>query len=144
MWGARRKPVPVLLSVASLCAAASLALAAPALGYSIWPLAGTGAACATPPSCGDGGAATAAPLSYPIGVAVDKAGNAYIADWGDNEVRKLSIAGTIATVAGSGTECSKPPACGDGGAATSARLSYPDGVAVDQSGNVYIADTLNN
>jgi sugar lactone lactonase YvrE len=83
-------------------------------------------------------------MGYPIGVAVDKTGNAYIADWGDNEVRRLSIGGAITTIAGGGTGCSKPPACGDGGAATSAQLSYPDGVAVDQSGNVYIADTLDN
>jgi sugar lactone lactonase YvrE len=144
MWGTRSKLLLVRTSVVALCAAASLALAAPALGYSIWPLAGAGVPCGTPPSCGDGGAGTSALLAYPIGVAVDQAGNAYIADWGDHEVRKLSTGGGITTIAGGGTACSAPPACGDGGAATGARLSFPDGVAVDQSGSVYIADTLDN
>jgi sugar lactone lactonase YvrE len=128
----------------ALGCAGSLGLAGQAFGYSIWPLAGAGMACGTPPSCGDAGAGTTALLAYAIGVALDKSGNAYIADWGDNEVRKLAISGRITTIAGGGTSCSAPPACGDGGPATDANLSFPDGVAVDQSGNVYISDTLDN
>jgi sugar lactone lactonase YvrE len=135
------------LVLALATAFASLALlvaAAPGAAYSIWPLAGSGSPCGTPPSCGDDGLGTAALLAYPEGVAVGPAGDAYVADWGDNEVRKLSVAGTISPIAGGGVPCSKPPACGDGGAATGAQLSFPDGVAVDQAGNVYIADTGDN
>src|SRR5437870_1610903 len=103
MWGGRSKLALVLVSVAALC---SVVLAGQAFAYSIWPLAGSGVACGTPPSCGDGGAGSSAPLAYPIGVALDRAGNAYIADWGDNVVRKLGVGGRITTIAGSGTRCS--------------------------------------
>jgi len=82
---------------------------------------------------GDGGAATEAQLSSPSGVAVDSSGNLYIADSGNNRIRQVDTNGVITTVAGGGFD-------GDGGAATSARLSYPSGVAVDSSGNLYIAD----
>ena len=143
MRGARSKLLQ-FLAAATASAAAALAIAGPAMGYSIWPLAGTGTPCATPPSCGDGGAATSAPLGFPEGVAVGSAGDVYVADWGDNEVRKLSVTGSITPVAGGGTPCSSPPACGDRGPATDAQLSFPDGVAVDRAGNVYIADTGDN
>lgn len=89
---------------------------------------------------GDGGAATAAPLSKPDAVAVDGAGNLYIAETGTNRIRLVSAAtGQISTVAGSGTQ----GLAGDRGPATAAQLNQPDGVAVDTSGNVYIADTGN-
>jgi sugar lactone lactonase YvrE len=85
---------------------------------------------------GDGGAATAALLSAPSGVALDSTGNLYIADTGNNEVRKITVAtGVIATVAGNGTQGNS----GDGGAATSATLSMPSQVAVDAAGDLYIA-----
>ena len=87
---------------------------------------------------GDGGAATAAFLDTPTGVAVDPTGNVYIADSHNNRIREVS-AGTITTIAGTGT----PGFSGDGAAATAAQLSHPMGVAVDSSGNVYIADTNN-
>ena len=87
---------------------------------------------------GDGGAATAAQLSAPEGVAVDNAGNLYIADAGNDRIRKVSN-GVITTVAGYGTGFG-----GDGGAATLAQLSRPEGVAVDDAGNVFIADRANN
>jgi len=87
---------------------------------------------------GDGGPATSATLSYPIGVAVDSAGNLYIAEYAGNRIRKVSTIGTITTVAGPG---STNGALGDGGPATSATLSGPRGVAVDSAGNVYIADS---
>ena len=76
----------------------------------------------------------------PQGVAVDGNGNVYIADTGNNKVRKVDTTGTITTFAGTGMSGSM----GDGGSATSARLSAPRDVAVDGSGNVYIADTGNN
>jgi len=87
---------------------------------------------------GDGGPATSAQLNAPYGVAVDSAGNLYIADFFDQRVRKVSN-GVITTIAGNGTH----GAGGDGGPATSAQLSYPTGVAVDSAGNLYIADSSN-
>lgn len=89
---------------------------------------------------GDGGAATSAELYYPVGVAVDVSGDVFIGDTGNNRVREI-VAGTvtITTVAGNGT----PNFSGDGAAATSAELWYPQGVVVDSSGNLIIADSGN-
>ena len=87
-------------------------------------------------SSGDGGSATSAQLSNAQGVAVDGAGNLYIADSNNARVRKVS-GGTITTVAGGGTCCSS---LGDGGPATSANLDYPTGIVFDTAGNLYIAD----
>ena len=90
---------------------------------------------------GDGGPATAAQLSFPFGVAVDAAGNIYIADTGNrgNRIRKIDTDGNIFIIAGTGT----PGYSGDGGPATAAQLSFPSGVAVDAAGNIYIADSNN-
>ena len=88
---------------------------------------------------GDGGPATAASFSDPAGVAVDAAGNLYIADSSNNRIRKVDSDGIIATIAGNGTIGN----AGDGGPATAARLSWPTGVALDAAGNLYIADTNN-
>jgi uncharacterized protein (TIGR03437 family) len=88
---------------------------------------------------GDNGPATSAQLYSPQGVAVDSAGNLYVADPGNNRIRKVSN-GVITTVAGNGT----PGFSGDNGPATSAQLNRPQGVAVDSAGNVYIADRNNN
>ncbi len=76
---------------------------------------------------------------YPEAVAVDASGNMYIADTVNNVVREISTKGVISTIAGNGTAGFG----GDNGAATSAMLSSPQGIAVDASGNVYVADTAN-
>src|SRR5204863_478114 len=90
---------------------------------------------------GDGGAATSASLSHPNGVALDAGGNLYIADLGNERIRKVAAAtGIITTVAGNGVISF----AGDGGAATSASLTRPTGVALDASGNLYIADNVNH
>src|ERR1039458_2749610 len=89
---------------------------------------------------GDGGPATSASFSTLAGVAVDASGNLFIADTGNSRIRKVSASGIITTVAGNGTGFSFS---GDGGPATSAALYDPDGVAVDTSGNLFIADTGN-
>lgn len=89
---------------------------------------------------GDGGPATAAGLSYPTDVAVDGAGQLYIADYFNHRVRKVSAAGIITTIAGNGTKGFG----GDGGPATAAMLERPSGVAVDAAGNVFVADSFNN
>jgi sugar lactone lactonase YvrE len=90
---------------------------------------------------GDGGAATAAGMLTPSGVARDSAGNMYIATY-NNRIRKVVPGGTITTVAGNGTTCANPTTpCGDGGAATSASFVQPYNVATDFAGNFYISDT---
>ena len=102
----------------------------------ITTVAGSG----SPGFSGDGGAATAAELSYPDGVALDSLGNLYFADTGNNRIRRVAAAsGTITTVAGNGFSGFG----GDGGAATEARLEGPHGVALDSVGNLYIADSYN-
>ena len=108
-------------------------------GYTISFVAGGG----TSGILGDGGPATSASLSAVYDVAIDSSGNLYIADTGDNRIRKVSTSGTITTVAGGGTASANSPV-GDGGPATSAVLGYPAAVAVDAVGNLYIADTENN
>jgi uncharacterized protein (TIGR03437 family) len=92
-------------------------------------------------AAGDGGLASLAELHYPSGCALDSAGNLFIADTGNNRIRKVTpFPGGITTVAGTGV----PAFSGDEGAATAASLSGPRGVAVDDNGNIFIADTGNN
>jgi trimeric autotransporter adhesin len=88
---------------------------------------------------GDGSTATSANLYTPSGLAVDAAGNLYIADLSNNRVRKVTPGGTITTVAGNGSG----GYAGDGGPAVNARLSLPKAVAVDVVGNLFIADAGN-
>ncbi len=133
-----------VIAGAGLVAAVSPAAVTSPPAAPIVAVAGLGSSCSTPPNCGDGGPATAAQLSYPVALAVGPSGNVYVVDWGDNEVREVSPTGTITTVAGGGVQCGLPPSCGDGGAATDAELDFPEGVAVDRAGNVYIADTGDN
>ena len=105
----------------------------------ITTIAGIGTGSGIPGFSGDGGPATSADLYTPTGVFVDGPGNVYIADQSNSRIRKVSPSGTISTIAGNGTNGFS----GDGGIATSASLSSPSGVFVDESGNIYIAD-LNN
>jgi hypothetical protein len=84
--------------------------------------------------------ATSLALGRPHGVAYDTAGNIYIADTDENVIRKVNASGIITTVAGDGEQGYG----GDGGLATAALLDSPAGVALDASGNLYIADTHNN
>ena len=88
---------------------------------------------------GDGGPATQARLNNPYGVAVDGAGNLYIADLANHRIRKVDSTGTITTFAGTGERGFG----GDGGPASQAQLNFPTGVAVDEAGNLYIADWSN-
>ncbi|MGH3822217.1 MAG: hypothetical protein ACRDRA_05155 [Pseudonocardiaceae bacterium] len=89
---------------------------------------------------GDGGPATKARFSSPRGIAVDEAGNLYVADVDNNRIRKVDAAGKITTIAGNGTSGDK----GDGGPAIDAELNTPRSVAVDRAGNLYIADSGND
>jgi sugar lactone lactonase YvrE len=88
---------------------------------------------------GDGGPATSAQFYNPIAVAVDSAGNVYVADSGNGAVRMISN-GTITTIAGTGTLAYT----GDGGPASQAQFSAISGIAVDAQGNIYVADPSNN
>ncbi len=123
----------------------------------IYTVAGSGYCCSPP---GDGGAATSADLDNPGGVALDGSGDLFIADYAGDRIRfvcaataacagggsggtaygQSTSAGAIYTIAGDGT----PGAAGDGGAANLAQINLPQGVAVDGSGDVYIADSGNN
>jgi len=87
---------------------------------------------------GDNVAATQTALASPAAVAVDVAGNIYIADLFNSRIRKVNAQGVITTFAGAGIA----DYSGDGGPATQARIDTPEGVAVDRQGNVYIADSV--
>ncbi len=105
-------------------------------GGNITTIAGNG----TSGYSGDGGAADNAALADPYSVAVDSSGNLFIADLGNNRIRKVDASGNISTVAGNGAAAYS----GDGGAATNASLDHPFGVTADGSGNVFISDIFNN
>jgi len=90
---------------------------------------------------GDGGSATSAELNGPTHVVFDQTVNLYITDANNNRIRKVNAAtGIITTVAGNGIAGFS----GDGGQATVAELNFPDGIALDGSGNVFIGDARNN
>ncbi|TEB40840.1 hypothetical protein D0809_28560, partial [Flavobacterium circumlabens] len=84
----------------------------------------------------DGSAATAS-FRSPIGVAVDASGNVYVADTNNHKIRKITPAGVVSTLAGSGI-----PGFANG-TGVAVQFVFPSGVAVDASGNVYVADTNN-
>ena len=107
-------------------------MAAPATSYVIQTVAGSD-------NTGDGGPALAAALGQPEGIAVDHAGNIFIADAAGHRVRKVAPDGTIETFAGTGTAGFS----GDGGSAGAAELNQPYGLAFDRAGNLYIADLGN-
>lgn len=88
---------------------------------------------------GDGGPATAAQVYYPTGITSDAAGNIYIADRGNNLIRKVNTSGIITSVAGTNFFGYS----GDGGPATAAQLSFPSGVTVDRFGNIFFSDSYN-
>jgi uncharacterized protein (TIGR03437 family) len=89
---------------------------------------------------GDGGPALSASFSNIQGLAVDSAGNLYIADTSNQRIRKVAPSGTVSTFAGNGNT----GASGDGGPAASATFLGPGAVAVDSAGDVFIADTSND
>ena len=146
--------LPIAMALA-VCAV-TLIMSLPAMGQPvasqmlITTVVGTG----TPGYSGDNGPAISALLQYPRSVALDSAGNLYIADSDNNRIRVVNTqttpitvagvtipAGDIATVAGSSIA---PGYGGDGGPATSALLYYPWGLALDSAGNIYIADSGNS
>ena len=136
-----RHAIFVCLTGAALVFSPATCRAQTPSGYIITTVAGTGPV-NNPKNngfSGDGGAATAAQLNSPMGVAVDAAGTLYIADQVNNRLRQVPAAGTISTAAGNGAN----GYTGDGGVATSAELYYPCGVTVDPSGPFYIADYQN-
>jgi sugar lactone lactonase YvrE len=105
----------------------------------ILTVAGNGIPCFSPPDCGDGGPATSANLSFPFGLAVDAAGNLFIADEGDNLVRRVdAVTQIISTVAFNG----QATFGGDGGPALNASMIAPEEVAVDPAGNLFIGGGL--
>lgn len=122
------------LSIATLYITGIFATKA-AQAQTISTFAGNG----TATHAGDGGAATAASIRYPYHTAFDASGNMLIADWGNNRIRKITPAGVITTIAGTGV----PAFGGDGGAATAAYLNQPADIAIDGSGNIYFSDNGN-
>ena len=106
--------------------------------------AGTGIA----GSSGDGGPANAAKLNYPLGLALDSAGDLYIADSLNNRIRRVDAStGVITTYAGSGDQYNGTGFfggySGDGGPATSAMMNFPSGLAFDGNGNLFVGDASN-
>ncbi|MBE2290849.1 MAG: SMP-30/gluconolactonase/LRE family protein [Chitinophagaceae bacterium] len=105
-------------------------------GGIISTIAGTGVA----GNSGDGGPATAAQVNGSPGLAIDAAGNIYFSDVTKNTIRKINTSGIVSTIAG----CGLSGYMGDGGPATAARFNEPFGIAVDGTGNIYVAEYSNN
>ena len=108
-----------------------------AMSGAIETIAGTG----EEGDSGDGGPATQAQLAWPAGLAIDRAGNIFVADRANHRVRRIdAMSGAIETIAGTGEEGDS----GDGGPATQAQLAFPWSVGVDAGGNVFVADYENH
>lgn len=103
----------------------------------ITTIAGTGIAGFS----GDGGSATDAKLNNPVGVIVDRIGNVYVADFRNQCIRKINTSGIISTIAGTPMVYGYG---GDGGPATGAEIYYPGDIAIDRTGNLYLAEEWNN
>lgn len=127
MWN--RRTVPAILFLAG---AVGTALAQAPPQYTVKAVAGNG----TSGFSGDGSTATSGQFAGPFGIATDGSGNLYIADQVNNRIRRLGADGTISTVAGDGTQ----GYAGDGATAAKAQMSTPVGLAVDKSGNIYVAE----
>jgi hypothetical protein len=113
----------------------------PATGYAATGDISTIAGDGTAAYGGDGGAATAAQINIPVGVALDASGNVFVSELSSDVIRRVdAITGTITTVAGNGSGGFS----GDGGPATAAQLQDPNGVALDGAGNLFFVDTGNN
>src|SRR5439155_11820197 len=113
------------------------------LNHTIRKITPAGAVTTLAGSAGQSGAAdgagSAARFYYPEGVAVDGAGNVYVADWGNYTIRKITPAGAVTTMAGTAGQIGAANGTGN-----AARFNSPFGVAVDGASNVYVADTYNN
>src|SRR3989449_8186821 len=136
LWRApvRRPLLAAAATVGSLALLSGTASAYPNNPATLWTIAGNGSHCASSTTtCGDGTSATSAQLNEPYGVAVDGAGNVYIADTNDNKIRKLTPAGAIPTNAGDGTTSASPSttSCGDGATSTTAARRQRARVSVD-------------
>jgi sugar lactone lactonase YvrE len=110
----------------------AIRISLPTISTSVSTFAGSGN------SGADNGFGTEASFNLPIAIAVDAAGNVYVADLGNNLIRKINLNGIVSTLAGSGA------AGATNGAGTTASFSAPSGIAVDAAGNVYVADYGNN
>src|SRR5437660_742095 len=126
--------VATVLAVAASIGASRAQASGPSA--TITTVAGTGAAAYS----GDGGPATLAALDFTLGVAADGAGDLFIADGVNNRIRKVSPAGVITTVVGTGSAGYS----GDGSPAAAAQLRFPADVVVDGAGDLYIADHGNS
>lgn len=136
------RPTFIVAAVLGLAGSAAFPATAPAAiaGATLLPLAGTGVMCSAPTDpCGDGGAATAALLNDPRGVAVLPGGAIIFADTANNRIRRVAPDGSITTVAGNGTAGYN----GDG-VATTVQLNAPQGVAAIDADSFLIADTANH
>src|SRR5437667_4716858 len=137
MKGHLALPTVATLALAALLVSLPPRVAAnPPQSGTIVTVAGTGAA----GYAGDNGPATQALLNGPFGLALDAAGNLYIADTYNFRVRKLSPEGTITTVAGTG----QAGFSGDSGKATDAQVKFLGSVVVDAAGSLFIADFYNH